>query len=100
MADGKLTTAPSPVLCEVEVHGRTILEPFCILPEMEDAILGMPALHSLGCDITVAGKKVFTAETRADIRRVRPERMVQIKIVEDVEIPAKSERVVSGEVDS
>jgi transposase InsO family protein/predicted aspartyl protease len=100
MADGKLTTAPGPVLCEVEVHGRTILEPFCVLPEMEDAILGMPALHSLGCDITVAGRKVFTAETRADIRRVRPERIARIKIVEDVEIPARSERVVSGEVDS
>jgi hypothetical protein len=96
MADGSTATAPGPVLCEVLINGRTILEPFCVLPGMTGAILGTPALRELGSEMEVAGIKVLSSALDPRIRRLIEERVMRIRAVEEVEIPARSEKLVLG----
>ena len=94
MANKQVETAPGPILCEVTVAGRTILEPFCVLRDLEGVILGMPALHELGFEASLAGVDLVPTQPRDRVRQTAPACGCQIQTLDAVEIPARSDRVV------
>lgn len=60
---GEEVTALGPVLCHLSINGRTVLEAVCAAPFPEAAVLGVPALTALGCNMTVAGIDVLSKRT-------------------------------------
>jgi transposase InsO family protein len=94
MAKKQVETGPGPILCDVTVAGRTILEPFCVLRDLERVILGMPALHELGFEASLAGVDLVPTQPEDRVRQTAPAGGCRIRTLDAVEIPARSERVV------
>jgi hypothetical protein len=100
MANQQREVAPGPVVCQVMVEGRTVLEPFCVLKDMEGAILGMPALCELGLEVTVAGVDLLPRREEAQVRRLATAQVCQVKLLKDVDVPARSEHLVLAKTSS
>ena len=68
-ASGERVPVRSPVPCKITVAGRKVLESVYATPFPEAAILGMPALAELGCNVTIAGIEVVPTKTRSIMQR-------------------------------
>jgi hypothetical protein len=89
MANKQVETAPGPILCEVTVAGRTILEPFCVLRDLEGVILGMPALHELGFEASLAGVDLVPTQPGGQLVEFEAEidRMLRAGVIEPGQSP-------------
>jgi hypothetical protein len=68
------------------VAGRTILEPFCVLRDLEGVILGFEA--------SLAGVDLVPTQPGDRVRQAAPACGCRIQTLKAVETPARSERVV------
>ena len=65
VANGDSVVAYGPVLCNISLLGRTVLEAICVMPNIDEAIMGMPtlsalsALSALSLCTTLAGVEVL-----------------------------------------
>ena len=97
-ASGERVPVRGPVPCKITVAGRTVLESVYATPFPEAAILGMPALAELGCNVTIAGMEVVPTKTRSIMQRLTTWRVRRVVAAEDVVIPARSEVMLPGKV--
>ena len=96
MANGNEVVTKGPVLYNVTVRGRTILEAVCAMEITEEAILGMPALEALGFQISVAGLELLPSEHPHRIRGISTARVWRITAAAEVVIPPRSEAIIAG----
>lgn len=93
MASGQSVFAKGPVLCEIEVGDKVIVETVYAM-EMPDAgILGLPALRELGVKMTLGGIDLLAA-----VKRVRAPRVYRVLAVANTIIPSRSECLIAGQV--
>ena len=97
-ASGERVPVRGPVPCRITVAGRTVLEAVYATPFPETAILGMPALAGLGCNITVAGIEVVPTKERSIMQRLTTWRVRRVVAAEDAIVPARSEILLPGKV--
>ena len=96
MANGEEVVAKGPVLCNITVRGRTVLEAICAMNITEEAILGMPAMDALGFQMSVAGLELLPTQHPHRIRSIRTSRVWRVTAATDVVIPPRSEAVMAG----
>ena len=70
VANGDSVVAYGPVLCNISVLGRTVLEAVYVMPNTDEVIMGTPALTALGLCITLAGVEVLKSGSNPTVRRL------------------------------
>jgi hypothetical protein len=90
---GAKVMARGPVTCNLTIGGRTIVEPVIAMDIACDAILGLPAMESLGTSMTVAGESVLPRRTSTPTTR-NDHRVLRVLVEEDFVIPAGHEACV------
>ncbi len=96
LADGEDFVAKGPVVCNLTVSGRTIVESVYAAAISDSAILGFPALESLGFQMSVAGisksqrKSMSTQSPSTQVRRITATR--------NIEVSANAEVIIKGKI--
>ena len=98
LADGKELYAKGPVLCEIEVNGRRVLDVVYAAPVKDEAILGLATLMMLDCDITVAGEKLSTGK-RAAFRQLSTPCVRRVVATGGVVVPPRLQAVVEVKIE-
>ena len=96
LADGQPLHAQGPVLCNLTMGDKTVLEAAYVAPVEDEAILGLDTLRALGLNLSIAGVSV---EGRAPVRRVTAPCVRLVKVSKDYIIPARSEMTVHGQLE-
>ena len=89
VANGASVSAKGPVMCQLSVMGRSVLEAIYVVKLTDDGLLGMPVLTALGFTLKMDG---------VDMMQFRRPRKFRVTSTEDQEIPARSEALVVGTV--
>ena len=69
LADGQALRAQGPVMCNITVAGRSVLEAIYAAPIADHAILGLEAMIALGLSLDIAGRCV-TPVSQPSLRRI------------------------------
>lgn len=96
MASGQSVLSRGPVLCNVTIGDRTITEAFYAMEMPEDAILGMPAMTSLGLRVTMAGVDLMPEASM--VQRLKVSHVYRLTAASDYTLPARSEVMIDGRV--
>ncbi len=96
LADGQPLHAQGPVLCNLTIGDKTVVEAVYVAPVEDEAILGLDTLRALGLNLSLAGVSV---EGRAHVRRVTAPCVRRVKVSRDYIIPARSEMTVQGQLE-
>ena len=96
MGNGEEVVAKGPVLCNITVRWRTVLEAICAMDITEEAILGMPAIDALGFQMSVACLELLPTQHSHRISSIITSRVWRVTAATDVVIPPRSEAVISG----
>ena len=75
MANGESVIANRPVLCNISLLGKTVLEAVYVMSDTDEAILGMLALTALGLYITLTGVEVVKSAPNPIVRRLQTPRV-------------------------
>ena len=59
VADGKSLQAKEPVLCNVTIGGRTVIDTVYAAPIADTTILGLGMMQEFGLEFTVAGVRLI-----------------------------------------
>ena len=96
VANDDSIVAYRPVLCNISVLGRTVLEAVYVMVNTDEAILGMPALTALGLCITLAGVEVLKSGSNPTVRRLRMPKVYRVTADGNSTVPPRSEAIVTG----
>ena len=96
LADGQPLHAQGPVLCNLSIGDKTVVEAAYVSPVKDEAILGLDTLRALGLNLSIAS---VSMEGRAPVRRVTAPCMRRVKVSKDCIIPARSEITVRGQLE-
>ena len=98
MANGESVIANGPVLCNISLLGKTVLEAVYAMSDTDEAILGMPALTALGLCITLAGMEVVKSASNATIRRLQLPKVYRVTADRDYSVHPRSEAMIMGRI--
>ena len=98
MANGESVIANGPVLCNISLLGKTVLEVVYVMSDTDEAILGMPALMALGLCIILAGVEVVKSVLNPTVRRLRTPRVYRVTVDRNYTVPPRSEAIVTGKM--
>ena len=96
MANGESVIANEPVLCNISLLGKTVLEAVYVMSDTDEAILGMPALTALGLCIILAGVEVMKSVPNPTIRRLQLPKVYRVPADRDYTVPPRSEAMIMG----
>ncbi len=96
MADGTKVQTRGPVLCQITIGSRTVLDAVFAADIEDHALLGWEAQLSLGVEYSIAGVNLVQPKT---IRRVYNPQIRRVKLMADCELKARSEMIVGGSVE-
>ena len=96
LADGQPLHAQGPVLCNLSIGDKTVVEAVYVAPVEDEAILGLDTLRALGLNLSIAGVSV---EGRAPVCQVTAPCVHRVKVSKDYIIPARSEISVHGQLE-
>ena len=96
MANGQSVIASGPVLCNISLLGKTVLEAVYVMSDTDEAILGMPALTALGLCITLAGVEVMKLAQNPTIRHLQLLKVYRVTADRDYSVPPRSEAMIMG----
>ena len=97
LADGQALRAQGPVMCNITVAGRSVLEAIYAAPIADHAILGLEAMISLGLSLDIAGRRV-TPVSQPSLRRIHRPVVKRVVACDDCVVPARSEALIRGEI--
>ena len=98
MANGESVIAYGPVLCNISLLGKTVLEAVYVMSDTNEAILGMPALTALSLCITLAGVEVVKSVPNPTVRRLQTPRVYRVTADRDYTLPPRSEAIITGKM--
>ena len=96
VANGDSVVVYGPVLCNISVLERTVLEAVYVMPNTEEAILGTPALTALGLCITLAEVEVLKSGSNPAVRRLQMPKVYRVTADRNCTVPPLSEAIVTG----
>ena len=96
VANGDSVVAYGPVLCNISALGKTVLEAVYVMPNTDEAILGMLSLKALGLCITLAGVEVLKSGSNPTVRRLQVPKMYRVTADGNCTVPPRSEAIVTG----
>jgi transposase InsO family protein len=96
MADGSSVHTKGPVLCNVAVGGRSVLDVVFVADIEDYALLGWDAQLGLGVVYSIAGVDVVST---IPVCRVYNTCVRHVRLAKEYVIPARSEAIVNGIVD-
>jgi hypothetical protein len=94
---GQQVTAKGPVLCHISVNGKTVVDAVIAMEMQQEAILSLPTLEALGCDLTVAGQPLLCAQTKpaySSSGTAAQPHTYKVQLLKDEVIPSNSQKVV------
>lgn len=94
---GQQVTAKGTVLCHISVNGKTVVDAVISMDMQQDAILSLPTLEALGCDLTVAGHQLLCAKTKpaySSSSAAAQPHTYEVQLLKDEVIPSSSQKVV------
>ena len=95
-ADGADLPANGPVLCELTIERRTVIETIYAANISDSAILGLAAMEALGLELSIAGIKVLRRLRHTPIRRIFVPQIRCVIVARNCKILARSEAVFSA----
>ena len=98
VADGTDLCAKGPVLCEVQVNGRIVVDAVYAAPIKDEAILGLETLAAMGMQLSVAGITVVTGRRPDSCRSPSSRQVRRVAVATDCEVPPHAEAVIPGVV--
>jgi hypothetical protein len=94
---GQQVTAKGPVLCHISVNGKTVVDAVIAMEMQQEAILSLPTLEALGCDLTVAGQPLLCAQAKpaySSSGTATQPHTYKVQLLKDEVIPSNSQKVV------
>ena len=98
VADGTDLCARGPVLCEVQVNGRIVVDAVYAAPIKDEAILGLETLAAMGMQLSVAGITVDVGRRPSRYRSPSSRQVRRVAVATDCEVPPHAEAVIPGVV--
>jgi hypothetical protein len=96
LADGQSLAALGPVMCQVTVGEKTVLDTIYVAAIEDEAILGLGTLNALGFQLSVADVQLGPSNCTKKSTSIQ---LRKVTLKEDCIIPARSEVVAAGYVD-
>jgi hypothetical protein len=94
---GQQVTAKGQVLCHISVNGEAVVDAVIAMEMQQEAILSLPTLEALGCDLTVAGQPLVCVQAKpvysSSGSAVQPH-TYKVQLLKDEVIPSNSQKVV------
>ena len=91
---GEKVPAKGPVLCNISIAGRVVMDAVIAMEMVPEAILSLPTLNALGCHLTVAGVELLPVSNDQAVRRIQSSRVYRVTVAADEVIPACTEKEV------
>ncbi len=91
---GERVATKGPVLCNVAVAGRVVIDAVIAMQMEPEAILSLPTLRALGGQVTVAGVELLPTTSSSPIRQLQASRVFRVTVDRNDVIPPRSQMVV------
>jgi hypothetical protein len=95
-ADGRKMESKGPVLCQLEIAGKRVLDTVYVGEIEDEALLGWETQLAFGVQYTVAGIDLTKS---GSVRRVINPTVRRVQVTEDCTIPARSEVIIPGKAE-
>ena len=82
-ADGADLIANGPILCELTIEGKTVIEAIYAANISDSAILRLAAMEALGLELSIAGIKVFRRPIHTSIRKISVPQIRRVVMARD-----------------